>query len=254
MPAMAGQPVLPQGQPLAIQPGGQFWNHQSQLPNPQPGQSLPAQYLVQHGQPMTAHPTMGSPAGFLVGGGPIVSPHAQPNLIIPPQLHPQQFPVSDARLMKPSVFEDRQRLDLDLSSIDAILQAIGDGSVVVRYEATVALGGAVAKYFDAFVFVAEDFSSAGSVLDENEQTANVNIPQGLENNDVAKFKSVWKALRSLQREDPFPQIAKAANDIVSVVHENLLRIKMEKTNNKKGRLKQLALLSNSRLLGCARRN
>lgn len=183
------------------------------------------------GQPMTS---LGAPSSFLMGGGPMVtsSPSAStptPTFLnpLPQQFLPNPAHIADVRPVHPTVFEDRHRLELDLSSIGVILdEAVVDGSVVVRYEATIALGVAVTKYIDAFVFVAEEYVVDGHTADEADYGKSIRIPHGMENDDAERFKAVWKALRSLQREDPFPAISKAANDIVSAVHEKLLSQKM----------------------------
>jgi len=141
----------------------------------------------------------------------------------------------------PTVYEDRHRLELDLASMELILGAITDGSVVVRYEATIALGGVVAKYLDAFVLVAEEFSrpssstvSSSSNHEGSAASPSIPLPRGLENHDFVRFRVAWTTLKALQRADPFPSIAQAANNIVSVVHENLLSTKMDQDEDRAG--------------------
>ncbi|ACI65831.1 predicted protein [Phaeodactylum tricornutum CCAP 1055/1] len=105
----------------------------------------------------------------------------------------------------------------NLLTIEVLLKAVEDASVVVRYEATLGLARAVGKYLDAFVSVA---STAASNEDRNMY---VSLPPAVDLKTGDRFALVWSILRLLQHNDPFPFIAKAANDIVCVVFEHLLR-------------------------------
>ena len=130
--------------------------------------------------------------------------------------------------LRPSAFEDHSRLELDLSVLDKLVEATKDASVVVRHEATLALSHAVGKYIEAFVVVASGLVSATSRT-RNTPSARRSfpIPRGLERRYLLHFEETWRVLRKLQHEDPFPAISRAANEIVSVVHEHLLRFRME---------------------------
>ena len=213
--------------------GGLFW-HQGPVSNVAvgSGQTAPSPFIM-HGSTAVPAPTVGSPAGFLMGSGPILSPHGQPALVnlSPFQPNPLVPVVIDVPpTIQPTAFEDRSRLNFDLSSMEVVLRAIDDGSVVVRYEATITLGIGVAKYLEAFVIVADELSNSHTSPAENaEESGSVDVilPRGLERTDLARFKSLWAGLRSLQRQDPFPLIAKAANEIVNVVHESLFLRKTE---------------------------
>lgn len=159
------------------------------------------------------------PAGFLIGS----------STSSPPQFFQSQRaePRSTMPLL-PSVFEDHPRLDMDLIVLGKLVQATQDASVVVRYEATVSLARAVGKYMDAFVVVASGLVSATSRLRSSPSSKrDFPIPRGLERKYLINFEDAWKILRQLQHEDPFPAISKTANEIVSVVHEHLLRFRME---------------------------
>jgi hypothetical protein len=98
----------------------------------------------------------------------------------------------------------------------------------VRYEATIALASAIGKYLDGFLVAADELaaSPSSSPIAKIRKSA-VPIPWGLERNCIDRFGAVWKAIRSLQHDDPFPSISKAANDVVSVVHEHLLHLRMD---------------------------
>jgi WD40 repeat protein len=232
MQGMSGQPMqLAQGQhhfPAAHaqqfvphQHAGQFLSQPVQLRSPQ--HPMQPQYIMQ-GQPMVSHPGLTGPTGFLVGAGAVVSQAQPPRFMSHPQQFQQQAQSSPEGRppLKPTVFDDRRRLELDLSVIEKLLRATDDASVVVRYEATAALARAVGKYLDAFVVVAQELASSGTASKQN-----ITIPRGLERTYIHRFEAVWKVLRSLQHEDPFPAIAKAANQVVSVVHEHVLRFRME---------------------------
>jgi Raptor N-terminal CASPase like domain/WD domain, G-beta repeat len=207
-----------QNQSMAVQ-GGALWNQPQNL-QPEPGQSA------------MGHQMVGSrSSGMLASRDPLITQPRQPSLGNLPSFHQQSpFPSS-----KPTVFEDRHRLDLDLLSLETILLGVKDGSVIVRYEATIALGGLVAKYLDAFVSVAEEFSvSKTASLEVDAPRVRLPLPRGLQHEDLERFRPAWFWLRSLQRDDPFPSISKAANAVVSVVHETLLRYKAEVARHSAG--------------------
>jgi regulator-associated protein of mTOR len=154
---------------------------------------------------MAGHPGMGGPASFI------------PTLMDPNPFH--QMPPNQQQA-PPSVFEDRQRLELDLFCMDMLVKGTKDASVLVRYEAVMGLAGAVGKYLEAFVAVA----SEGFVT---EQQVASNRFLGLDDMTMDRFKKAWAVLHTMQKEEFFPVILKAASDIVRVVNENLLRLRSE---------------------------
>ena len=206
-----------------------FWNQ------PQLHHTTTGTPYIAHGSStgFSGQTTMGNPAGFLVGSGPMLAPHGQPGLVnllqfpthsqIPMIPMAEQFPLAE-----PSVYDDRTCFENDLSSIEAVLLRLHDGSVVVRYEAIIALGAAAAKYLDAFVIVANDLSLSGiqkttSGGNGEQVTNNLTLPLEW----IDRLKAVWIGIRSVQKHDPFPVIANAANRIVNVVHERLFYRKTE---------------------------
>ena len=204
MQAMQGGPIQPTT--VATTSGGQgpptFWNQAVQLRPTTQAAPIQTPYILQ-GQPLGA-------AGFLVGSAPIVG---QPPLVDPAAA----FPIPVPEPQTPSVFEDRHRLELDLSCIEMLVKGTEDASVVVRYEACVGLACAVNKYLEAFVYVAGESVAA-------DMTAFPALPLSLDLKTKQKFKSAWMTVRSLQKDDVFPPVSKAANDIVLFVNENLLRL------------------------------
>lgn len=210
------------------------FRHPARNLNPE-RQSIHSQIFASGLAPRSQH-LLSSPVGLSLESGHLISSQNEP-LIVSLPLHqtPQFINVDTRAIMKqPTVFEDRRRLELDLSLVELMLKAVRDGSVVVRYEATIALGGVVCKYLDAFVCVAEDFSSKTASM-VSDRVSNLESPRGLKPEDLESFRPAWMWLRSLQREDPFPPISKAANAIVSVVHETLLRNKTEDLRTGGGR-------------------
>ena len=205
---MPGQIPLPQGQQISLQPplqqGGQSFPMQQQ-PYMLPNQGMP-------GQP----PRLGIPNGFLVGGSPLM-PNQGPTPGFQNSPVFSSSPSLDTRPMRPSVFDDQQRLSRDCQVMEHICKMTKDASVIVRYEATAALAQAVGKYLDAFVVSA----------DPPGQDIRFPVPRGLDNRTLERFRTTWKVIRSIQHEDPFPIVSRAANEIVSVVHEVVLKFKME---------------------------
>jgi len=203
---MTPQPIqFQQGRPLSLQP-----------PSFPQRMTMQQQQYVLPGQQMPVQTNITTPPGFLVGG----TPMAGQQLLPPPGFQsPQDFSGApmESRPLKPSVFDDHQRIARDCQVMDHLASMSNDASVVVRYEVTVALARAVGKYLDAFVVVAE---SPGNDV-------KFPSPRGLDRRTLERFRATWKVLRSLQHEDSFPAVSQAANEIVSVVHEVVLKFKME---------------------------
>ena len=171
---------------------------------------------------------------------------------------------SETRHQPPSVFEDESRLACDLSVTDGLLEATKDASAMVRYEAVISLARAVEKYLPAFVALAHNLAmhaesrerespssqnisadSTGAKLDKSDAQASgrqedmgtidtIPMPRGVEHETLTRFTQVWKTLRYLQRQDPFPEVASAANLVVSFVNEHILRIKMDQAPDQEG--------------------
>lgn len=255
----------PPSQPLVQTATGQFLNqpaptvrHQLHTntstvsQHGQPPSIQTPQYVVHHprGQPLATHP-----AGFFVGSNPVVSQGVPPALMATsPQLHHHRHPshhqhlnptettASNRPLSQPSVYDDLRRLDLDLASMECLSKiGLNDASAVVRYEATLALASAIGKYLEAFVAVAEELSisttgqPAAKEQQSNRESASKGIPvlKGLDRKLLDRFATIWKNLRSLQRDDPFPAISNAANAVARFVHEHVLRFRVERATSEK---------------------
>ena len=220
---MPSQPLqFQQGQQLPLQfsqPTGQLLGQPLQMQQA----IMQPQYVV-HGQPMATIPgqPIGNPSRFLIGGTPIAP---QNQRFLPPGAF-QENPAMEQRQMQPTVFEDKQRLAMDCQAMEHLSKMAIDASVVVRYESVVALARAVSKYLDAFVVVANAASMSSAGKDTKFPT-----PRGLERRSLEHFRAAWTVLRSVQHEDPYPVVAQAANDIVSVVHEVVLKFKLTVNEN-----------------------
>lgn len=216
-----GAQIHLQQQGMPVSAGPQFLNQPIPLrPAAAAPQAIPAQYILHaEGQPNI---TVVAPPGFLVGSAPLAGSSGRPV-----QLHAQQLqPEPAVRLMKPSVFEDGRRMELDLSVMDALTKATHDISVLVRYEAVVSLACGVSKYLDAFVVIAEEAATPMS-SDTDARTSGFRLPRKLDRKILSRFAELWKAIRAVQHSDPFPPVGRAANQIVIFVHEHVLRYRME---------------------------
>ena len=190
--------------------------------------------FVAHGSSSFGGQTaIGNPAGFLVGSEPMLAPNGQPALMnllpFPNHTQPSMIPMVEPQVARePSVYEDTICFEHDLNSIEAIFSRINDGSVVVRYEAIVALGAGVEKYLDAFVIVANELSwsgtpNGGTGVSDDGISNNLSLSTDVRE----RLTAIWIGIRSMQKNDPFPAIANAANRIVNVVHERLFCRKTE---------------------------
>jgi WD40 repeat protein len=220
------QPIFDSGQspapfvPAQVQSGSQFLDPRSQ----------PLQIGLHNGQILSAGllPSL-DPTGQvgLVGGGPLMAAVPQAfQASAQPDLGKQKGQAQDlsspfvfrahTSQARTSVFEDQRRLEVDLGVMESILQASCDASVVVRYEAVVALGASVGKYLEGFLLVAEDREGADSTVHESA----VSIPYGMDRKHFSLLESVWKRLTAFQ-SDPFPAVAAAAQKVILLVQDHL---------------------------------
>ena len=171
--------------------------------------------------------TVPQAGGFLVGNAVSSTNNSSPpQFLHSPSL--QGMAAETRSPMKPSAFEDHGRLELDLVVLEKLMEATNDASVMVRYEAALGMSRAVGKYTEAFVSVASGLVSATSRTRSSASSRRTfPVPRGLERRFLVRFEEAWSVLRRLQHEDPFPHVARVANEVVSVVHEHLLRFRME---------------------------
>jgi len=169
-------------------------------------------------------------------GTPLINRHMSPmgSMASPQGL--LMSPISPAEQQqtrrRPTIYEDRRRVEFDLSIVGPLMKLLTDGSSVVRYEAVMAFSNFVEKYMQAFLVIAEESTPrpADDGNHDNDGISNivVSIPRGFNRDILDRFAACWKALRIVQHRDAHPSVAQAANTIVSVVHERLLDIRMEK--------------------------
>ena len=235
--------ILPQ--PLLQQPN-------SMRTQPQHvGASMPQMMgrpLVSVGDNPVSMPFMGAPINPMMGRG------AQPGvghpglmMGLPGQHHAlMQEPSMPRR--RPTVYEDRRRLELDLGVVEALAKELSDGSALARFEALTAIGNFVSKYMEAFLLVAEESSSSKHSDDteadeslspsneEEDRTTIVSMPSGMNRMLVDRFAVCWKALRATQHKESHPNVTQLANTIISIIHEQILdlRVEQEKKKAKEG--------------------
>ena len=192
--------------------------------------------------PPVGMPIMGSPLGIGASavGSPIMA-MKQMRVTAPSQQKQQQQP-----RRRPTVYEDRRRIEFDLKVIESMIKVLADGSAIVRYEVIMAFSNFVEKYLQAILVIAEDATRVMGTLrlgnisedpdeDGNEATSHsrdnrkrvVALPQGVNQMIMERFEKCWKALRLIQHDDPHPNVSAAANSIVRVVHETLYDMRME---------------------------
>lgn len=180
------------------------------------------------------------PGGFLVSPGssiPMVLPQRQAPLINLPLNQAMQyqgtpqFPPNSGidqgrhMILRPNVYEESNRLELDLSCAELLLGSVlHDGSVVVRYEVAIALGAIIGKYLEAFVVAAEESSKPSESA--SQVRTSISSPRGLDQSTLDRFRALWRAVREM-KTDPFPAVTRAAIAIVSYVHDTLLNVRIE---------------------------
>lgn len=154
---------------------------------------------------------------------------------------------------RPTVYEDRRRLEFDLKVVDSMRKALSDGSFVVRYEAIMAISIFTEKYLQAVLVVAEDASRVSdtneqleSNLDQEERSTEdkmrvVPLPRSVNQVIMERIEECWAALRKVQHFDPHPRVSEAASTIVRVVHETLLDMRMERETKRAKELREGSL-------------
>eukprot|EP00980_Cylindrotheca_fusiformis_P012282 scaffold3001_cov122-Cylindrotheca_fusiformis.AAC.7 len=125
-----------------------------------------------------------------------------------------------------TVYEDRQRTNLDLTVAEGLCKALHDGSSLVRYEAMIALGNFVEKYIDGFLVVAEETSpkapeSADVNVDQGKPSAVVPIPKGLNRPTLDRFTVCWKTIKAAQYGETHPNVRQLADEVTGIVHDKL---------------------------------
>jgi hypothetical protein len=223
-----------------IPPGAPLLHQQNNMLRPQGGGSSmppmmggPNGMMPRHMAGNSAAALIGSP----LGGPPMASMSAPQGFFMNPIPPPEQ------PRRRPTIYEDRRRLELDLGVVERIIKVIlADGSSVVRYEAVMALCNFVEKYMQAFLVVVEESSSwlyeeddvPGLSMDNDEEddesrrNSVVPIPRGVNRAVLDRFAACWRSLRLAQHKDAHPKVMEAASLLASAVHEQLLDVRMKK--------------------------
>jgi hypothetical protein len=209
----------------------------------------PISMIASQPPPPIGMPIMGSPLG--IGASAVGSPIMMRQMRgLSPSSAGQQQQQQPRR--RPTVYEDRRRIEFDLKVIESMVKVLADGSPMVRYEVIMGFSNFVEKYLQAILVVAED---ATRVIDVTERLGNireeqhgddnynnesntahsiesckrvVSLPRGVNQMIMERFEKCWKALRVIQHDDPHPNVSEAANVIVRVVHETVYDMRMEK--------------------------
>jgi hypothetical protein len=115
-----------------------------------------------------------------------------------------------------TLYEDEQRMDLDLSVAVKLAKATVDGSPEVRFEAILAVNSFIAKYIDAFVSIAGK-TFGGQAQGRTIIGGSILVPFPEVGSDVEKkMTAVWAAVH---RSDSFPTIRELLNSIVIAVNK-----------------------------------
>ena len=118
-----------------------------------------------------------------------------------------------------TVYEDEQRIDLDLSVAVELVKATNDASPEVRFEAVLAVNRFIAKHIDAFVSIAGK-SFDGQVQGRSIIGESIILPFPVASSNVEeKMTAIWAAVH---RSDPFPSVRELLNSIVVSVKKRAL--------------------------------
>lgn len=187
------------------------------------------------------------PPDFQTQMGSNINPTAKPSFLAPVSDQPIMLaPMQPAQSYQQSevstVFEDKQRMDNDLTVASKLSQVLGDASPVVRFEAVLALTRFVGKYLAAFVSaVGNDVVSppqVRSVLGGNIQT--IPLPNGVSPDAEMKLSGIWSSLFRLHRSDPHPSIRLIVHSLVSSINERVMTERTKLRQRSSGRRRSMA--------------
>jgi regulator-associated protein of mTOR len=131
-----------------------------------------------------------------------------------------------------TVYEDEQRMNLDLFVAVKLAGATVDASPEVRFEAVLAVNRFIAKYIDAFVSIAGK-TFGGQAQGRSIIGGNILLPFPEVGSDVEKkMTAIWAAVH---RSDPFSTIRELLKSIVIAVNK---RAESEKTKLRHLRVSQ----------------
>ena len=122
-----------------------------------------------------------------------------------------------------TVYEDNQRMELDLSVAIKLAETTIDASPEVRFEALLAVNRFIGKYIDAFVSIAGQSSAAQqgrNILGGG--SLQIEMPEGISSNMEKQMTKVWTAVLKLHKSDPFPSIKELANSIVVAINTRVV--------------------------------
>ena len=202
----------------------------------------PQQTGVMAPPPPVGMPIIGSPLG--IGASAVGSP-----IMAMKQMRgsPQQQQQQQQQRRRPTVYEDRRRIEFDLKVMESMMKVLADGSAMVRYEVIMAMSNFIEKYLQAILVIAEDATRVmdtfrlGNISEDQEAEGNdsasglsrasrkrvVSLPHGVNQMIMERFEKCWKTIRSIQHDDPHPNVSTAANKVVRVVHETLYDMRMD---------------------------
>ena len=141
-----------------------------------------------------------------------------------------------------TVYQDGQRMDLDLTIALKLAETSKDASPMVRFEAALALNRFVGKYIAAFVSIAgKGFGGQVQGRSVFGDMPSIPVPTGVTQEAEKKFAHVWTQLFKLNRNDPHDGVRSMVNSIVIAVNE---RAMIQKT-----KLRQIRSGSRRRSIG-----
>ena len=176
----------------------------------------------------TFNPSITSPAAQLrPQGGVNLIPGKQQPMMFGNMLSPTN-PVPPTPVTSPppdikTVYEDNQRMELDLSVAIKLAETTIDASPEVRFEALLAVNRFIGKYIDAFVSIAGQSSAAQqgrNILGGG--SLQIEMPEGISSNMEKQMTKVWTAVLKLHKSDPFPSIKELANSIVVAINTRVV--------------------------------
>ena len=234
---------VPSFSPMLQQPMQQQAPQASLTPNFQQGAGLIPANLPPMPIGLSLNPSQASlQVGLLrpqtqQGGGANLMPGQQQPPMFGNMFQPSPSPQQEIK----TVYEDDERMALDLSAAVKLAQATNDASPEVRFEATLAVNKFVGKYIDAFVAIAgksgghQSRSIIGGL-----SMSSIPMPAGVSSDMEEQITKVWTSVYREETRDPFPAVRELVTSIVNNIKR---RVAVEKT-----KLRQTQTVSRRRSL------
>jgi len=140
-----------------------------------------------------------------------------------------------------TVYEDEERMEIDLLVAVKLAKTTMDASPEVRFEAILSVNRFIGKYIDAFVSIAGKTPAGNqqgrNILSIGGAAPSIEMPDGITSDIEKQMSAVWSSILKLHRYDPFPAVRELINSIVVSINKRVMleknKIRQHRTANRR---------------------